>query len=269
MLISFLLNLTPERDATAREHLGRACYAEVLYTMERRDPDLAHAIHDRKGHKPLTCSGLIGGVQQPNGIRLRQGEACAVRITALNEPTAACLAAVFWQSRPSSLALQGIPFAVTGVTCDEKVDAWTGQTSYEALAAPLFSPTPPPQQVTLEFVTPTSFRRKEMNMPFPLPELVFGSLADKWNFFANTVLSDDLRRFAEEKVAVSRLRLDSYAVEQKNAALHMGSIGRVTYAITGGDRYWQAAVEVLAGFALYSGVGVKTTTGMGQVRRIG
>lgn len=269
MLISFLLNLTPEHDATAREHLGRACYAEVLRTMERRDPDLAHAIHDRKGHKPLTCSGLIGGVQQPSGIRLREGDACALRITALNEPTAACLAAVFWQTRPASWTLQGIRFAVTGVTCDEKQDAWTGQTTYEALSSRLFSTKAAPQQVTLEYATPTSFRRKDMNMPFPLPELVFGSLADKWNFFASTVLSDDLRRYAEEKVAVSRLKLDSYAVEQKNAALHMGSTGRVTYAITGGDRYWQVALEVLADFALYSGVGVKTTTGMGQVRRIG
>ncbi len=268
MLIAFLLHLEPMRNATTREHLGRACYAEVLRTMERRDPDLAHAIHDRKGHKPLTCSGLIGGVQQPDGIRLQQGEPCAIRITAMNEPTAACLAAVVWQSRPQTWTLQGIPFALTGVTCDDKADAWTGQTTYETLAARLFSTMAAARQVTLEFASPTSFRRNDMNMPFPLPELVFGSLVDKWNYFSSTVLSDDFRRYAAEKVAVSRLRLNSLPVGQKNAALHVGSIGRVTYALTGGDDYWRSALETLADFALYSGVGVKATTGMGRVRRI-
>ena len=53
-----------------------------------------------------------------NYYRLRQVEACGVHITAMNEPTAACLAAVFWQTRPASWMVQGIPFAVTGVTCD-------------------------------------------------------------------------------------------------------------------------------------------------------
>jgi CRISPR/Cas system endoribonuclease Cas6 (RAMP superfamily) len=48
----------------------------------------------------------------------------------------------------------------------------------------------------------------------------------------------------------------------------IGGVGRATYTALGGDRYWLATMQMLADFALYSGVGVKTTIGLGQVRRV-
>jgi CRISPR-associated endoribonuclease Cas6 len=41
----------------------------------------------------------------------------------------------------------------------------------------------------------------------------------------------------------------------------------MTYRALGADRYWLGVINLLADFAFYSGVGVQTTTGMGQVRR--
>jgi len=58
-------------------------------------------------------------------------------------------------------------------------------------------------------------------------------------------------------------------VQQKGGAPLIGGIGRATYSALGGDRYWLATMQMLADFAFYSGVGVKTTSGMGQVRRVG
>jgi CRISPR-associated endoribonuclease Cas6 len=78
----------------------------------------------------------------------------------------------------------------------------------------------------------------------------------------------DLRRYGEEQMAISRYRLQSRPVDQKQGALRIGAVGRVTYTSLRQDRYWQGVMGLLADFALYSGVGVQTTTGMGQTRRI-
>ncbi|RIK35422.1 MAG: CRISPR-associated protein Cas6, partial [Chloroflexi bacterium] len=45
-------------------------------------------------------------------------------------------------------------------------------------------------------------------------------------------------------------------------------VGQATYVAVAADRYWLAVLQMLADFALYSGVGVQTATGMGQVRRV-
>ena len=107
----------------------------------------------------------------------------------------------------------------------------------------------------------------------PLPGLVFGSLVERWNAFSPVTLSGEMRRFGEERIALSRYRLESRAVVQKAAqqqrALRMGGVGRATYTALGGDRYWLSVMHMLAQFALYSGVGVQTATGMGQVRQVG
>lgn len=66
---------------------------------------------------------------------------------------------------------------------------------------------------------------------------------------------------------MTNYRLESQVVVQKNGAPLIGGVGRATYTALGGDRYWLATIQMLADFALYSGVGVKTTIGLGQVRR--
>ncbi|MCB0039196.1 MAG: CRISPR system precrRNA processing endoribonuclease RAMP protein Cas6 [Caldilinea sp.] len=267
MLISLIVKLTADRDALFREHLGRACYAETLRTMERRDADLVHALHDRKGPKPVTCSGLIGGTAIEEGVQVLKGEPCAIRITGLNEPATACLLGTFGHAPPAAMTFAGVRFTVTGVVCDADQHAWTGQTTYAVLASHLYSTRAAATHLTLEFASPTSFRSNNKNMPLPLPNLVFGSLVDRWNTFSSTVFNEEFRQFAEQMVAISRFSLDSHAVRQKNDALHMGCTGNVTYAVLGGSQYWRTALEILADFSLYSGVGVKTAAGMGQVRR--
>jgi hypothetical protein len=48
----------------------------------------------------------------------------------------------------------------------------------------------------------------------------------------------------------------------------LARLGQVTYTALDDDRYGLAALNILADFALYSGVGVQTATGMGQCRRV-
>ena len=123
-----------------------------------------------------------------------------------------------------------------------------------------------PTRWALEFASPVTFRQRGLNQPLPLPELVFGSLLDKWNALAPLPLPDEIRGFVAEHVAISGLDLRSVMVPIKGGALQIGAVGRCAYTIARGDHAWAGALDLLARFAFYSGVGAGAARGFGQAR---
>lgn len=268
MLIAIVLYLAALKDEVLPTALGRANYAAVLARMGQVDPALAQTLHDSDGPKPLTCSGVLNA---PHGaeMRVQRGDILRVRVTGLTPAVSDCLQTCLLDKPPDIWELNYRPFAVAKPVCDAGEDDWSGRTTSDELAHRyLLGSAPLDNRVILDFVTPTSFKSKGMNMPLPLPGLVFGSLVDKWNAVSALVFREEVRQFADEKIAVSRFDLHSRAPMQKNAAVRIGSVGRVTYTALAQERYWLAAMQTVADFAFYSGVGVQTSTGMGQVRRV-
>lgn len=270
MLIAIVLTLTSPTDAILPAHLGRANYAATLAALQRLDPALGPALHDGDGPKPLTCSSLLPEQGGPGNTRISAGAPYYLRLTGLTPLASQALEAVFLHNPPATWTLADHEFTVSHICCNADEEPWSGSTTYETLAAAqLLQPDHLPRRVALLFHSPTAFQSREMHVPVPLPNLVFGSLVDRWNAFSPITLSPDVRRFGEEMVALSSYHLESQAVQQKNGVPIIGGVGRATYTALGGDRYWLATMQMLADFALYSGVGVKTTIGLGQVRRVG
>lgn len=268
MLLSLVLTLVSETTATLPLAVGRANHAAILARIDQFDPPLAARIHDGNGPKPLTCSSLLGARPHQDGLFIRAGQPYSVRITGLAPEVSAALIRFLLEQPPAEWVLDNQRFQVAETVCDPARHLWTGCTSYEALAAATLTDERPAPLVTLEFASPTAFKSKEMTMPVPLPGLVFGSLVERWNAFSPVTLSPDARRFGEEMVAISRYRLESRTVEQKNQGLRIGGVGEVTYRALSHDRYWLGVMHMLADFALYGGVGLQTATGMGQARRV-
>lgn len=268
MLVSIIVRLLSETDGVLAHHLGRAVYATVLGQIGAVDPALADALHADEGPKPLTCSDLMGARLAPEGKQIQAGASYAVRITALAPAVAVALQRGLVERPPTHWALDEHPLRVVQVVCDPGEDGWSGQTTYEALAAAqLTRMERPERQVTLDFYSPTFFKSGDMHMPVPLPALVFGNLVDRWNAFSPITLSPEIRRFGEEMVAISRYSLESRSVAFKQGSQRIGGVGRVTYRALGGDRYWLGVLQMLGDFAFYSGVGALTTSGFGQARR--
>lgn len=269
MLIAITLTLVSDADFTLPPHVGRANYAATLQRLATLDPALAQAVHDGDGPKPLTCSGLLNASANRAGAPIKAGAPYYVRVTGLTAAVSAALERGLLAEPPAVWELDRRPFTVQAAVSDETADAWSGRAGYAALAAAqLLSAVEPPRQVTLQFASPTSFRSQEMHIPTPLPGLVFGSLAERWNAFSPVAISPEMRRFAEERIAITAYRLHSRPVAHENAALRIGGVGEVTYRALSSDRYWLGVMHLLAHFARFSGVGVQTTTGMGQTRRL-
>lgn len=267
MLISIVLTLVSAKELTLPAFVGRANYAELLARLQAFDAPLAAVIHSGEGPKPLTCSSLLAVRAEREAVHLRAGQQVTVRFTGLTAAVSSALAACLLDDPPATWTLADQLFQVVSATCDPAQHGWTGRSSYEGLAAAqLLQSDAPARQVTLEFASPTAFKSKEMTVPVPLPGLVFGSLVERWNAFSPIVLTPEMRRYGEEVMAISRYKLESRSVGQKGDGLRIGGVGQVTYRALAGDRYWLGVMHMLAEFALYSGVGVQTATGMGQVR---
>ena len=121
------------------------------------------------------------------------------------------------------------------------------------------------QKVYVRFLKPTTFRRNDIDLPFPLPELVFKGLVKKWNTFSPIPISVDLRKFYN-LLKVSKYSLRSYKVEFSKAGKLTAFWGYAIYDLSEvKDREARKWFSVLLNFARWSGVGRKTTMGLGKV----
>ena len=265
-LVSLVLRLRPLRPAPAPPPLGRAAHALLLAALTDQDPALSEAAHKGDGPRPLTASSLLG----PRRQGLSPEHDYALRFTALQPDLARALLAAAEAGRLAPgqrLVLAEVPLQVEGAARAPEEHPWAAQTTYEALSAPwLLARQSPGRRLRLRFTSPTTFRTRGMHLPLPLPELVFGSLLNRWNAFAPVRLPEGVRRFAAECLAITRYRLQSRAAPVKEGGVRVGAVGWVEYLALNPDRYWLSLIHLLGGFTLYAGVGAGTTMGLGQAR---
>jgi CRISPR-associated endoribonuclease Cas6 len=142
--------------------------------------------------------------------------------------------------------------------------------------AALLEDTPTKRYIAMRFVTPTSTkksrqrdedgkRRDSQDVPLPNPERIFGSLYERWNRFAPTPLPEAFKGYFEDDILIHYCNIHTHYVnrERSNKGGTVGFMGDVTFYCGGGD--FLPYAHALAAFARYSGVGIKTTQGMGLV----
>ena len=267
MLISAVLTLRPLQQSTLSADQGRAIYGLFLSWIRQADSGLAQELHDIEGVKPFTVSGLLGLGQAVRGeVNLDPDHPLWWRVTTLTPRLSQVVLEQILPNLPDRLTLADQPFQVIGATVDGAEHPWAGQTSYEELAQRhLLGAEEPSPWLNLEFATPTTFRSEGKHLPFPLPGLVFDHWLNKWNRFAPLSLHPDVKRFAEECLAVSRYQLRSRVV-RFGPATFIGFVGRCSFRALRRDPYWLRLLHTLAGYAFYCGTGHKTTMGLGQTR---
>lgn len=286
MLVSAVIKLAVEKPSTLPIDLGRAVHSWFLTQVRRADPALAERLHEPNAPRPFTVSALQGtGPGSQGQVALTPEREYWLRVTSFEPELSKRLVEEVVPALPHEIRLAETLFALKGATCDAQEHPWAGQTTFEALAQEhLLGTTRPDRKLTLRFASPTTFRRTEgetsltddqgrayrvggHNVPLPLPGLVFDSYLQRWNAFAPVALHPDVKRYAQECVAISRYRLQTVLVEF-GAARHVGFVGRCQFMALVHDPYWLRLLNLLAAFALYAGTGHRTTMGLGQTRQI-
>jgi CRISPR-associated endoribonuclease Cas6 len=274
MLLSWVLTLQPHAPATVPANLGRAAHAWFLDRVRAADPALAEDLHSGQGQRPFTVSDLTG-FKNLSGLEatLLPERTYTLRVTAFSPPLSALVREKVIPALPETLSLAGAAFRVVASTTDPAVHGWAAEAAFEGLVQHFTLARDVPRSVGLRFASPTAFRvtGKKRAVPLPLPPLVFGGLLDKWNAFSPIQVHPDVRRFAEECLVVSSYRLQTRRVAfgpEGERGVTTGFVGYCRYYVEVPDRYWMGLIHLLAGFSLYAGVGVRTTMGLGQARKL-
>lgn len=267
MLTSLVLTLTVDAPTELPRDVGPASHAAFLALLAGRAPALAETLHEADGQRPFTCSTLVGGRTTGRAQTLEPDRPLFVRYTGLDAAVSAQLCEIA-ADPPPAIEILETRLTVTGATLDPAVHPWAGESGYEALAAARLLPNAAPaRRADLAFVSPTAFRSGGRVMPFPLPDLVYGSLVGKWNAFANVGVAEEMRRFAAECMGLSRYRLRTESLRSRGGSTQIGFTGTCTFTAFNNDRYWLAVMQLLTDYAFYAGVGYQTTMGLGQARR--
>ena len=274
-LISLVLILSPARDVERERPLpgwwGKGVHGLMMRVIQEGDPALSAAIHESNEATPFTTSSLIG--RFPNRALDMSGE-YKLRLTGLRGDISKLLldAAQSGGSLApgSSITLDQFPFIIKAAHWQPDSHELASSESYQAMAAgPLLAAQQPERTIRMRFFSPTNFSSKQrlsqngQNIPFPLPDFVFGSLLQRWNAFSSVAFPAELRRYASECLHISRFEISSRSV-LVGGGVQVGMTGQVTFRAHHYDRYWMSIVHVLAAFAFYAGVGAKTGMGLGQ-----
>lgn len=264
-LISLVLVLRPAEAPGRALPLwwGAAAHALFLSAVRQVNPELASRLHDEQGPRPFTVSNLLGAARE-----LTPSRQVALRFTALQAEVASALLEASSAGGPlapgARLELDYLPFVVERALLAPAEHPWAGESSYRQLMSARLVQTAPPRRLRLRLASPTGFRSAEKQQPFPLPELVFGSLLERWNSFSPMAFPAEVRRFAAECLGVSAFNLRTRSARLKEGGLRIGCVGEVTFTALNYDRYWMSLLHTLAAFAFFSGVGASTPLGFGQ-----
>ncbi|MEH2136172.1 CRISPR-associated endoribonuclease Cas6 [Nostoc sp.] len=272
---SLVLNLLPQSPIPPQYLTGRHLHALFLTLVSSVDTTLGDRLHDSTADKAFTLSPLQtnspllkggrGGskLQYSHQQPIPAGTPCWWRISLLDDTLFGKLTQLWlnlnpnrpWHLGPADLyitSIQGTP---------QSIQPWANATTYAQLYEEASDRN---SSINLTFSTPTAFRQGQYDTTLPTRESVFNSLLSRWNKYSGI----ELNQIAIESIFPSFVNIHTEILADSRSKF-IGIIGEVTYKILGAVEPIQIKqMNTLADFALYTGVGRKTTMGMGMMRRL-
>lgn len=275
-----VLPMRSMNDASISQDMGQWANAAFYTLLRQIAPELTETLHNWNGRKPFTVSLLYGSPHLPKdgSMIFRAGWECGLRVTLLGEQLFHAFIQYFlrnaltWRANPLQVQLGPLTFVIQEVLTTAAAHEWAGASSCVAL----YRQSSPATHLRLDFVTPASFNfgeDKESGVRhhyqlFPQPDLIFDSLARQWQTVAPAELALPPQWVSElaRRVRVADYELRTFTLQRKNNP-QKGFQGTCAYDLRALAPQEQQVFTLLADFAFYTGVGGKTTQGLGQCRR--
>jgi len=265
-LYSLVLTLSPTATIEMGVKGGHQAHAAFLDTIQGVDPALSAALHSSKiAIRPFTVSGLQGVPHPRKGtVHLRPGQTCWLRVTLLYRSIYDRLMQVFLEDQRLQLRLGEAVFLIREVLVAPGSHPWAGYATWEGLLEGAHLD----RVITLEFASPTAFRQGDLDLPLPIPRLIFSSYLQKWNRYSGVPFDRELLTTIERHVGLKEHNIKTIPFNDGRVTIP-GFEGRCTFFIKGKlEEDVVRQINCLADFAFYAGTGRKTTHGMGMTRRI-
>jgi len=244
--------------------LGYNSYALFLNILRNSAPEFAAELHQMDGPKPFTTATTSLAYQRKTTSTSETPNQLLLRLTFLTDEAVAYFlkSALEWDNR--ALQLGSAHFKVEQVRLLDVDRPKKNFCSYEEL----LSAATAEHSLAFHFLSPTAFRSEgKRNVLFPEPGLVFGSLLNRWNAFSPVKLETELQQCFDSQILLGRYKLETRMLNFGNYQ-ETGFVGRCSFVLKDELSEQQLrTINALADFTLYSGVGAKTTMGMGQARR--
>jgi CRISPR-associated endoribonuclease Cas6 len=118
-------------------------------------------------------------------------------------------------------------------------------------------------KININYITPCSFKSNNQYVIFPTAELIIKSAIQKWNAYSTQAIIDDEDALLQliEQTRIDRYSLKSFIYHVKGTMIPSFT-GYTTLAIKG-PLPMVRLFNLLMHFLEYSGLGIKTTLGMG------
>ncbi|MBC7359704.1 MAG: CRISPR-associated endoribonuclease Cas6 [Desulfacinum sp.] len=264
MPVAAVFRLKCLRAAKAPRAFRALFHPVFLERMRRTDARLGRVLHDAGRNAPYSLSPVWGPLDR-GGRLLEDGEYrvhLGLLEDVLEDALHLSLERGVWRE---PIELGGIPFVLEDLLLGESAEGTgPGRASYEDLwtagqeAAAAVEPSGN-LKVRVRFLSPMAFKRGDLHYPLPDVALVTKHLKERWRAACPNPLPDPA---GAAEVSIARLQLATKRYALRNGGTVIGVCGSVTYVAQGAPEIL-AALHALLHFAAFSGIGVKTTQGMG------
>jgi CRISPR-associated endoribonuclease Cas6 len=273
-LHAIVVNLIATTDGRVPLTQGALAHAAFFDLVAAADPDLAARLHDSGARQPFTISplrDLPGTHPNEDGYRLRAGNRVALRLTLLDPDLFLAFLKRLLAAGPDlRLRIGDVTFSVESAIGAPGSHPWAGYTT----AGELRKSAGTEQRIRMLFASPTAINlgekgpAKQRMVLIPMPQYVFASLRGAWNRLTGDEIPIGFEEWVADCVFVREVRNWQTAVYQLKRGTYPGGFGDVTFEALDPAPTFVRMLNLLADFAFYSGIGSKTTMGMGQARRL-
>ncbi|MBW4507476.1 MAG: CRISPR-associated endoribonuclease Cas6 [Scytonematopsis contorta HA4267-MV1] len=300
---SLVLNLLPQSPIYPNFLTGRHYHALFLNLISSVDRTLGDKLHASNSDKAFTLSplqvqtnvksfplptlrsqnptkvqqqnpvkrSLVNTAQSPSGGCLQisqsepipEGTPCWWRISLLDDALFAKLTPLWLNINPEhSWHLGSANLFVTSIfATPQSTQPWANACTYSQLyeqASDTY------RLMNFHFATPVAFRQGVFDNALPSKESVFNSLLSRWNKYSGIEFND----IPMDAIYPSHFNINTESINNYDNKF-IGCVGEMSYRIFGDiEAIAIKQINALADFALYSGIGRKTTMGMGMARRV-
>lgn len=233
-----------------RHITGRGLHGLLFEALRQADPAETDWLHEHPLPKPFSLAPLYADGGLLAGLRIGT---VSLRVTRL------VVRAWEWhrrEGRPQIIGHQR--FSAGEVSCAAGPD-WVDLVNAR-----------PATRIDMEFLSPTTFRQGPGHLPLPVPYNVFYWPWRVWEAFAPpATLPEGWLDWCRDEVFVTDHRLETAPVHITGQSELKGFVGWARFETQRGTREQLCLFHALAQLAAYTGVGYKTTMGLGAVAPAG